>query len=254
MKIEVLGCYGNVTYRCRTSAFLVNDRLLLDAGTVTEILPPERLQKISHVCISHVHLDHVKGLCSLAEELSMYDDRRITVLADESVLEDLSRYVFNDIIWPDFTAIPSKTDPVVLFQPLKPSEPLPIGTMTVRAIPVAHKIRATGFLVSEGNKAIMLTSDTGITEQFWETARTEIAPEFIIAHVAFPNRMSALATMAGHMTLSVLLDQIDRHGLQHIPVYVAHMKSMFEGEIRSEIKSAGREKIRPLEQGSVLFV
>ena len=254
MKLEVLGCYGNVTDRCRTSAFLVNDRVLLDAGTVTEVLSPERLLKISHVCISHVHLDHVKGLCSLAEDLSMYEDRSVTVLADEAVLRDLSRYVFNNVIWPDFTAIPSSADPVVVLQALKPSESLSIDTLTIRAIPVKHRVRATGFLVSEEDKTIMLTSDTGFTEQFWRMAGAEMQPEFIIAHVAFPNRMSTLAATAGHMTLSVLLEQIDHHGLQRVPFYIAHMKSMFEEEIRSEIRSAGRENIFPLEQGSVLFV
>jgi hypothetical protein len=44
MKIEVLGCYGNVTRRCRSTAFLINDHMLFDAGRVTEVLPAERLR------------------------------------------------------------------------------------------------------------------------------------------------------------------------------------------------------------------
>jgi ribonuclease BN (tRNA processing enzyme) len=62
MKIEVLGRCGNVTRRCRATAFLVNNHLLLDAGTVTEVLSSERLERISHVCLSHIHVNHEKGI------------------------------------------------------------------------------------------------------------------------------------------------------------------------------------------------
>jgi hypothetical protein len=56
------------------------------------------------------------------------------------------------------------------------------------------------------------------------------------------------------MTLSMLLDRIDTFGLHHVPIYIAHMKSMFEPEIRREIKKAGRQNLRLLKQGSVLYI
>jgi len=254
MKLEVLGCYGNVTERCRTVAFLVNDRVLFDAGTVTEVLSLERSKGISHVCLSHIHLDHVKGLCSLAEELSMYEDCGVAVLADRSVLTALSENVFNNVLWPDFTAISNRKNPIVRLQAMKPFEYTRVEGLRIQAIPVHHRVHTTGFLVNEGDKTIMLTSDTAMTERFWETAKREDHVEFIIAHVAFPNRLSPLASTAGHMTLSVLLDRIDTYRLHHIPFYVAHMKSMFEEEILREIRDAGRQNLRVLEQGSVLFV
>ncbi len=173
MKLEVLGCYGNVTERCRTSAFLINDRVLLDAGTATEVLSLERLKGISHVCLSHIHLDHVKGLCSLAEGLSMYEDCGVTVLADQSVLTALSQHVFNNVLWPDFTAIPDRIHPVVRLQVMKPFECILVGNLRVQAIPVEHKVHTAGFLVKEGDKTIMLTSRHGQAEQFWETAKGE---------------------------------------------------------------------------------
>jgi|GEM_PF-2583253 hypothetical protein len=42
MKREVPGWYGNVTRRCRSTAFLINDRMFFDVGTVTEVLFAER--------------------------------------------------------------------------------------------------------------------------------------------------------------------------------------------------------------------
>jgi cAMP phosphodiesterase len=254
MKLEVLGCSGNVTRRHRTTAYLVNDKVLFDAGTVTEVLAPARLERISHVFLSHIHLDHIKGLCSFAEELSMRDEvRSVTVLADENVMGAISRHVFNNYLWPDFTAIPNKESPIVRLQPMDPVEYTTIGDLRVKPIPVHHRVHTTGFLAKEGEKTIMMTSDTGMTDQFWEAAKREEHVEFIVAHVAFPNRLSGLAKTAGHMTLSVLLDRIDTYGLSHIPFYIAHMKSMFEKEIRDEVRSAVRPNLRVPKQGEVLF-
>jgi cAMP phosphodiesterase len=252
MKIEILGCYGNVTRQCRSTAFLIDDHLLFDAGTVTEVLPAERLKKISHVCLSHIHMDHVKGLCSLAEELSMLENGRVTVVAAEPVIDALSKQVFNGLLWPDFTAIPDRERGIVRLQIADPLGYTPVGSLSVKPVPVHHRISTTGFVVKDSDTTVMLTSDTGMTEQFWREAKTEGHVEFIIAHVAFPNRLSHLASIAGHMTLAMLLDRIDRYGLHHIPFYISHMKSMFEREILREIKHAGREHLRVLKQGSVL--
>ncbi|MGD0238557.1 MAG: 3',5'-cyclic-nucleotide phosphodiesterase [Syntrophorhabdales bacterium] len=252
MKIEVLGCYGNVTRRCRSTAFLINDHVLFDAGTVTEVLPADRLKGISHVLLSHIHMDHVKGLCSLAEDFSMPEDKRVTVVAAERVIDALSKHVFNNCLWPDFTAIPDKERGIVQLQIADPLGYTAIGNLSVKPIPVHHRIFTTGFVVKESDTTVMLTSDTGMTEQFWQEAKRESHVAFIIAHVAFPSRLSHLALTAGHMTLAMLLERIDTYGLHHLPCYISHMKSMFAREIRHEIQRAGRENLRVLKQGSVL--
>ncbi len=252
MKVEVLGCYGNAAGRRRATSFLVNDEVLFDAGCVTEVLPIGRLRKISHVCLSHIHLDHVNGLCYLAEVLSMSEGGRLTVAADEPVIRGLSKHVFNNHLWPDFTAIPDREKAVVRLE-IMGRDYTPMAGLRVRPIPVEHRIYATGFLVWEGAKAIMMTSDTRATEEFWRTAAHTDGLQFIIAHVAFPSRLPDLARAAGHMTPSALFDRIDTYGLQDIPFYVSHMKSMFEREIRSEIRKAGRANLRVLKQGSILY-
>jgi ribonuclease BN (tRNA processing enzyme) len=253
MKLEILGCYGNVTDRCHTTAYLINDSVLFDAGTVAKVLPPERLKQISHVCISHIHLDHVKGLCALAERLSMMENQHMTVAADKQVIKDISEHVFNDFLWPDFTAIPNKKKAVVRLKVLGQGYTIMAG-LKIKPVPVTHKIHTTGFVIKENGKTIMITSDTGVTEQFWQVARLEKHLAFIIAHVTFPKRLFDLAVLSGHMTLSMLLDRIDTFGLHHVPIYIAHMKSMFEPEICREIKKAGRQNLRLLKQGSVLYI
>jgi len=252
MKIEVLGCSGNVSRYHRTTAYLMNDRVLFDAGSVTDVLAPERLNPISSVFLSHIHLDHVKGLCCLAEDLSMDEDRSVTLFADKTVLDAVSQYVFNGHLWPDFREIPDQKNPILRTHAMDPMDFTVVHDLKVKAIPVSHRIYTTGFLVKEGEKTVMFTSDTGMTERFWETAQKEEHIDFIIAHVAFPDRLPGLARIAGHMTPAVLIERIETYGLQHVPFYVAHAKTMFEEEIRSEIRAAGRENLRMLEQGSIL--
>src|SRR3989442_4174832 len=69
MKIRVLGAFGAEGLGHRPSAFLVNDRTLIDAGTVSSTLTvPEQLS-IEHALISHSHLDHVTRLVYLSQTL-----------------------------------------------------------------------------------------------------------------------------------------------------------------------------------------
>jgi len=254
LKLQILGCSGDVTGNRRTTAYLVNDRVLFDAGAVTDALSTGELKQISHVFLSHSHLDHVKGLCFLSEQVSLNKGWSLTVLADEQVIKALSLHVFNDILWPNFTLSQGKEESFVRLEALDPLGWITAHGLNVKAIAVNHKTPTTGFLVKEGENAIMMTSDTGVTEQFWKVAQLEEHLAFVIAHVAFPDRLSRLAQRSGHMTPSVLLERIDTHGLHHVTFYVAHVKSEFEDEIRHEMGKMGKENIRLAEEGSILVV
>ena len=62
MKIRVLGAYGAEGLAQRPSAFLINDSLLIDGGTVGAALSSTEQVQIEHALVSHSHLDHVAGL------------------------------------------------------------------------------------------------------------------------------------------------------------------------------------------------
>jgi hypothetical protein len=57
MDLRVLGGYGSPGVYQRPSAFLINGRTLLDAGTVPGALAIPELIAIEHALISHAHLD-----------------------------------------------------------------------------------------------------------------------------------------------------------------------------------------------------
>ena len=59
MRFEVLGCSGGVGASLRTTSFLIDEDILIDAGTGATDLTLTRLAKIDHVFLTHSHLDHV---------------------------------------------------------------------------------------------------------------------------------------------------------------------------------------------------
>jgi len=253
MRIEILGCYGNVTVNHRATSFLVNDSLLIDAGTTTEVLDDSRLNKIKNVVISHTHIDHIKGIFPFADELAMLNIEGLRLLSVKNILDIISKNLFNNLIWPDFTIIPSVNNAIINMQEIAlEQETLLDDSISIKPVLMTHTVYTVGYVIKEGEKGFMFTADTGPTKRFWEVAREEKGIAFIIADVSFPNRLEHMAKISGHMTLSILIEHLDRFGLGNMPVYINHIKPIFLNEILDELKLSGRSNIKSLEQGTTI--
>jgi ribonuclease BN (tRNA processing enzyme) len=252
MRIEVLGCYGNVIGEYRATGFLINDDILLDAGTVTEVLDDQRLKKIKHILISHTHIDHVKGLFPLIDELVMLGDYSFELISTADIIKNITDNLFNDVIWPDFTAIPSERKAIMRPREIESDIPSYIGNLSVQPVPVSHTVACVGYIIKENVTGFLYTADTGLTESFWELAKDETGIEFIIADVSFPNRLEKLAIKSGHMTLSMLVHCLERFGLRTMKVFITHMKPIFLKEILSDLAQLGSPRIKALQQGNIL--
>src|ERR1051325_7470133 len=107
MNIRVLGAFGSEGPGQRPSSFLVNDRTLVDAGSVAGALPLAEQYQIEHIFLTHAHLDHLVGAAYLIETFATADVGRALTLASLSPVVDAVRSgVFNNVIWPDFSTIP----------------------------------------------------------------------------------------------------------------------------------------------------
>ncbi|PCI60564.1 MAG: hypothetical protein COB37_09475 [Kordiimonadales bacterium] len=62
MQLRILGCSGGISPGQGTTAFLVDDSLLIDAGTGVEQLEHQEMCKIKHLVLTHAHLDHISHL------------------------------------------------------------------------------------------------------------------------------------------------------------------------------------------------
>jgi ribonuclease BN (tRNA processing enzyme) len=73
MKIKILGCSGGIGSGRHTTCLMVDDDILIDAGSGITTLSLEQLEAVEHVFITHAHLDHVLGLPLLLDSVG---DRR----------------------------------------------------------------------------------------------------------------------------------------------------------------------------------
>jgi len=95
MRIKVLGCSGGIGGILRTTSFLIDDDILMDAGTGVGDLTIDQLLKIDHVFITHSHLDHVASLPFLADTVLGFRDAPITLHATAETWQILKAHLFN---------------------------------------------------------------------------------------------------------------------------------------------------------------
>src|SRR6478672_3750354 len=107
MKVRVLGCSGGIGGSLRTTSLLVDDDILVDAGTGVGDLTLEGLARIDHVFVTHSHLDHIACIPFLVDTTCWMRRNPITVYALRETIEALKAHIFNWKIWPDFTQIPN---------------------------------------------------------------------------------------------------------------------------------------------------
>jgi cAMP phosphodiesterase len=254
MKIRVLGAYGAEGLAQRPSAFLVNDRVLVDGGTVGGALAgPEQLG-IELALVSHSHLDHIAGLAYLTETLALCEARApLTIASLEPVVTALRTSIFNDTVWPDFTKLPTPQAPVLRFQPLAEDAEQRIGDLWVTPVPVNHTVPTSGFILHDNSSAMIYSGDTGPTDALWKVARGIGGLRAIILECAFPNRLAGLADVARHMTPELIRRELDKMP-DDVPVLIFHVKPQFYDEIGEELGAVGAGRISMLEQDkSYLF-
>lgn len=248
MKIRVLGAFGGEGLGHRPSAFLVNDRLLIDGGSVTGALTvPEQL-RIEHALVSHTHLDHIAGLVYLTETLAFCQTQAaVTIAAVDPVVTALRSNVFNNVLWPDFSKIPHAHVPVVKFRTLVEDVEQRVGDVWVTPVPVNHTVPTTGFVVHDGTTGLIYSGDTGPTRALWDAARGLTGIRAVILECAFPNRLAPLAEIAKHMTPDLIRRELDKLP-PNVPVWIFHIKPQFAEEIAEEFARLGGDRVELLEQ------
>lgn len=255
MKLKVLGCYGGQLLGFRLTSFLLNDSILLDAGSPTESLSLSEQHGIRHICLSHVHLDHIKDIAFLADNRALKyqhtdaGNQSITIHSLASNNAALKQHFLNNTIWPDFTRIPSAADPILRLHDIEPEKPFDIDGLRITAIAVNHPVPCTGFLLEQGGVQIIYTADTGNTDRIWQVANAQPNLKAVIVDCSFPNAYQRLADISGHLTpLGMARDLQKLEQLGNIPIYLYHMKPETLTVISSEVEALAIPKLHILTQ------
>jgi cAMP phosphodiesterase len=253
MRIEVLGCHGGDVPNLRLPTFLVNGRVLLEAGAVTAALPLDKQVGLEHVLLSHAHLDHIVGLAFLVDNIQSAAGRAaaVTTASLSPVIKDLRTYCFNNRLWPDFTTLPTPEAPVLRLETLAEGEATKFGGLTVVPVPVNHAVPSTGFVITDGTSGFVFSGDTGPTKQLWRVARHVPEVRAIIVETAFPNRLEGLAHASGHFTPRLLQREMER--MPDAPLWVYHIKPTYYEETAEELSRLdGRVEILKQDQTYVI--
>lgn len=254
MKLRVLGCSGGQVPGHNLSSFLINDSLLVDAGSATSTLTLKAQQKIRNILITHVHLDHVMGLATIADNLYGNCESTVNVWGINDVISGLKSSFFNDTIWPDFTQITGDSQgwPVVSFRNMPEEEPIPIGNSTVTAVRVNHIVPSVAFFIESQKRTLLMVGDTGPTEKVWAVARRKKNLCAVVLESSFPNRLQEIADMSRHLTPRTLAEEADKLKRPSVPILVTHLKPQFRDETIAELKRLRGYRLRVLKQSDTL--
>ncbi|MGB9698264.1 MAG: MBL fold metallo-hydrolase [Thermodesulfobacteriota bacterium] len=252
MEIRVLGCFGGELPGFRHCCLKIDGRLLLDAGAITPVLNLREQKKIYYILVTHTHLDHIKDIPFLAANLIKEKSLRrpVYIVSTAPVIELIKTHLFNDALWPDFSALPTVEWPILKFIEIKPEVDVPIGQYLIRAIPVNHPVPAVGYFIKQGKSAIIYTGDTGPSDQIWEVANQRPELRALLIETSFPNKLSAMAQKSGHLTPRLLKEELTKLKRRDLTILLAHMKPQYLPVLRKEIKKIPYPRISLLRQGA----
>ena len=249
MRLRVLGCSGGELPGHRTTCFLVDGAVAIDAGALTSSLSLRRLLRVDDVVLTHSHFDHVKDVPLLADLLAGVRAGPVRVHASPECADTLRRDLFNGRLWPDFTRIPTARRPVLRIQPFDPARPFRAGGLTFRPVPVRHPVESTGFVVARGRSAFAVSGDTGPTRALWPVVAGTPGLKALLVEVSFPNRLQWLADASGHLTPRTLAGELAKLGRPDLPVLLYHLKPAHAAEVRREVRALRLRHARVLEAG-----
>jgi len=255
MRIRILGCSGGIGAGSRTSSMLIDDDVLIDAGTGIGDLSLSELQSIRHVFLTHAHLDHIAGLPMLID--CIFDENfetPLTVYAREETLRAIKTHVFNDVIWPDFGRLPSAEKPMLRYAVCSPGDTVTIGHRDFYAIDVMHSVPSLGFTVKNSGGVFAVSGDTRTNQTLWPVLNKCDELKVLVIEVSFPNEMADLADKAGHYCPRTMTADLKQ--LQTKPeIWLTGMKPGQEEVILEQVLDAAPGmNIRMLSPGTVLKV
>jgi len=235
MELRVLGCHGGETPRHRTTSFLVDDRLALDAGALTSQLELADQMRLEGVLVSHAHLDHIRDLATVADNRCQGGAGPLVIAATAPTIAALKAHFFNDELWPDFSLIPSGEQPTIVYQELSLETPTPVLGYEVTAVAVNHTIDAAGYVITTDRGSLALSGDTGPTDRFWEVVDAAPNVKALLMEVSFPNQQQLLATMSGHHTPQTLATDLQKlKAPRDLATLLYHIKPQFQAEVERE--------------------
>ena len=251
MKVRILGCSGGIGAGLRSTSFLIDDDILIDAGTGLGDLTLDEMGRIRHIFVTHSHLDHVCFIPLLIDTIFDVVEEAVIIHGQKSTLQALQDYIFNWVVWPDFAELPRPDAPVLRYREMKPGEVWEDSGRSFEMINVNHIVPAVGYRVADGAGSFAFSGDTTTNDSFWEALNAHSTLDMLIVEAAFADHNLELSKMAKHYCPSLLAEDMVK--LRHNPdIYITHRKPGEEERILRECgEQMPERKLQGLLDGEV---
>lgn len=241
MKLRALGCSGGIGSALRTTSLLLDNDILLDAGTGVGDLALTELRQIRHIFLTHSHLDHLAGLPLLVDTLFGVTETALTVHALPETLQVLKDHVFNWKLWPNFAELPSAERPSMRYVQMNIGDAVELNGRRITMLPAFHSVPATGYAVSTDKGTVVFSGDTSENDGFWEALNNIRDVRLLIVECAFANKDAVIADLSRHYCPKTLCADLKK--LRSNPkICITHLKPGHEDLIMRECREMAPER------------
>ena len=224
MRLRVLGCSGSIGgQQNRTTSFLLDDDILIDAGTGVGDLSLAELTLIDHIFVTHSHLDHVNSIAFFLDSVGALRPKPVTVYAMGLTIEILKKNLFNWDIWPDFTQIPTPEQPWLRYEEIEVGKVIALDGRKITVLPAIHTVPAVGYQLDSGKASLVFTGDTGPNDALWSVVNRIGNLKLLIIETAFSDKDRRIAELSKHLCPSMLGEELAKLE-RPAEVYITHLK------------------------------
>jgi ribonuclease BN (tRNA processing enzyme) len=195
MKVRVLGCSGAISKDCRTTSFLIDSDILIDAGTGVGDLRWTKCARIDHVFLTHSHLDHVAALPLMIDAVASKRGSPLRFMRLPAPSPRSRRISSTTSSGPTSAASPRPSAVHHLSTRSRSGQTLRSTGKRIEVLPAVHTVPAVGYAVTAGSGCWVFSGDTERNPAFWRRVNKMNVAALVI-ETAFSNREKDLARSA----------------------------------------------------------
>lgn len=222
---------------------LLDNDVLIDAGTGVGTLSMDELIRIDHIFVTHAHLDHVACIPFLVDTVGAARARPITIHALQATLDSLREHLFNWQLWPDFTKIPTSNSPYMCYEALSLGKTIDLDGRKITPLPANHVIPAVGYQLDSGQASLVLTGDTTINDALWPIVNRIKNLKYLIIESAFCNQERDIALKSKHLCPDLLAAELEKLE-RSAEIWITHLKPG-EAEVTMREIQQGIARLNP---------
>jgi ribonuclease BN (tRNA processing enzyme) len=256
MNILILGAHNRESLTARCTSFLIDGKLAVDAGGLSDGLTIAEQLSIKGILLSHIHYDHTRDIPNISmtfsSEISLFKHKvQLNIFTSEAVKEAILKHYMNGVIYGNFTERPAES-PAVKINVIQPGKRADVAGYSVLPLTVDHRgVPTTAFEITDATgTTIFFTADTGPgLAEIW---RQIGKPKLIISELTLDNSRADVAPRQGHLTPELLKKELIsfREIKGYIPrVVLVHMNPELESNIRAETAQVAKELGASIEAG-----